>query len=541
MTMQETRPEATAPPSAADEHATSTTTVSQRLAPTGLAGLIMTGDHRRIGRLYVAFSLVFAVGLLVVGALLAFERVDDGSFDVLHADAVAQLYSIYFLGFVFCVVAPLLLGLATAVVPLQLGDRTIAFPRAAALAFWAWLVGTGIMLGAYIANGGPGGGNEIAVDLFLVAFGLIVVALLVGYLCLATTVLTLRAPGMTLDRVPLFAWSAVVSASVLLLSLPVLVGDLIYLYVDHRYGRQVFGGNVGITGYIGWAVMAPQLFAYVVPVLGFAADAFQTFARQRLQKPESVLVAVGLAGVLGFGAWVQPAIYSGAADSLIAKIVAIGAVLPPLLVLGAAALTMKAGQPTLGSPLLWAIAALLLYLGGAAAGALLPFPGLDLAGTVYATGEFNFLVLGALLAGIGGLVYWGPKLWGRRPADMLLRLLALVGLLAVALVAVPDVILGFMKQPADTVSDFGVDGPVEFLNALSGVGYVLLGLVVLAVILVCLQGFLRGADAGDDPWDGATLEWTTTSPPPLGNFAEPPIVTSAQPLVDIKLAARAAE
>ena len=177
------------------------------------------------------------------------------------------------------------------------------------------------------------------------AFGLIVVALLLGYLCLATTVLTLRAPGMTLDRVPLFAWSTLVSASMLLLSLPVLVGDLIYLYVDHRYGRQVFGGNVGITGYIGWSVMAPQLFAYVVPVLGFAADAFQTFARQRLQKPESVLVAVGLAGVLGFGAWVQPAIYSGAADSLIAKIVAIGAVLPPLLVLGAAALTMKVGQP----------------------------------------------------------------------------------------------------------------------------------------------------------------------------------------------------
>jgi len=397
------------------------------------------------------------------------------------------------------------------------------------------------MVGAYIANGGPGGGNAIAVDLFLASFGLVVVALVLGAICVATTVLTLRAPGMTLDRVPMFAWSMVVSAVVLIASLPVLVGELVYLYVDHRYGRAVFGGNFGIGGYIGWTVLAPQLFAFAVPVLGFAADAFQTFARQRLQKPESVLVAIGLAGVLGFGAWVQPALYANVRHSFLAGLVAIGAVLPPLLVLGAVALTMKLGRPQLGSPLLWAAGALLMYLAGAGVGVLLPFTGLNLQGTVYEVAQYNLLVLGAVLAGIGALAYWGPKLWGRKPADVPLRLLALLGLLAVVLVAAPDVILGFMKQPAGTVSNFDVDGPVGFLNALSGVGYVLLALVVLGVIALALKGFLTGDAAGDDPWDGATLEWTTTSPPPDGNFAEPPVVTSAEPLVDLKLAARAAE
>jgi heme/copper-type cytochrome/quinol oxidase subunit 1 len=539
MTMQDTRPEAPPTPSASDEHATAPPTGARRLSENGLAEWLTTGDHRRIGRLYVVLSLMFAVGLLAVGALLAFERVDDGSFDILHADAVAQLYSLYFLGTVFCVVAPLFLGLATAIVPLQLGARTIAFPRAAALAFWSWLVGTGVMVGAYIANGGPGGGKAIAVDLFLVSFGLVVVALVLGSVCVATTVLTLRAPGMTLDRVPLFAWSTVVSASILILSLPVLVGELIYLYVDHRYGRQAFGGNAGVVGYIGWAVVAPQLFAFAVPALGFAADALQTFARQRLQKPESVLVAIGLAGVLGFGAWVQPALYANVRHSFLAGAVAIGAVLPPLLVLGAAALTMKLGRPQLGSPLLWAVGALLMYLAGAAAGVLLPFSGLNLEGTVYEMAQFNLVVLAAVLAGIGGLAYWGPKLWGHKLADVPLRLLALGGLLAVALIATPDVILGFMKQPAGTVSDFGIDGPVQFLNALSGVGYVVLGLVVLGVLALALRGFLAGDPAADDPWDGATLEWTTTSPPPDGNFAAPPVVTSAQPLVDLKLAARA--
>jgi cytochrome c oxidase subunit I len=540
MTMQDTRPEAPPTPSASDEHAVAPTG-GRRVAQNGLAEWLTTGDHRRIGRLYVAVALAMAVAVLVIGALLAFERVDDGSFDILHADAVSQLYSLYFLGAVFCVVAPLFLGLATAIVPLQLGARTIAFPRAAALAFWSWLVGTGVMVGAYLANGGPGGGNPIAVDLFLVAFGLIAVALVLGSLCVATTVLTLRAPGMTLDRVPLFAWSMVVSASVLILSLPVLVGELVYLYVDHRYGRAAFGGNVGVGGYISWTVLAPQLFAFVVPVLGFAADALQTFARQRLQKADSVLVAVGLAGVLGFGAWVQPMLYANVRHSFLAGLVAVGAVLPPLLVLGAAGLTMKLGRPQLGSPLLWAVGALLMYLAGAAVGVLLPFSGLNLEGTVYEVAQFNLLVLGAVLAGIGGLVYWGPKLWGRKPADLPLRLLALLGLLAVAVIAAPDVILGFLKQPAATVANFDVDGPVAFLNGVSAVGYVLLGLVVLGVIAVALKGFLTGDAAADDVWDGATLEWTTTSPPPDGNFADPPVVTSAQPLVDIKLAARAAE
>jgi heme/copper-type cytochrome/quinol oxidase subunit 1 len=210
-------------------------------------------------------------------------------------------------------------------------------------------------------------------------------------------------------------------------------------------------------------------------------------------------------------------------------------------VLGAAGLTMKLGRPQLGSPLLWAVGALLMYLAGAAVGVLLPFSGLNLEGTVYEVAQFNLLVLGAVLAGIGGLVYWGPKLWGRKPADLPLRLLALLGLLAVAVIAAPDVILGFLKQPAATVANFDVDGPVAFLNGVSAVGYVLLGLVVLGVIAVALKGFLTGDAAADDVWDGATLEWTTTSPPPDGNFAEPPVVTSAQPLVDIKLAARAAE
>ena len=530
MTILETRPEAPASEPAA-------VPVAERAEPHPVVDWITTGDHKKIGRLYVAWALVFAVADLVIGALLAFERIDDNGTQILKGNAISQLYSFYGVTLVFCVVVPLLFGLAMAVVPLQVGARGIAFPRAAALSFWVWLAGSGVMVGSYLANGGPGGGRSVAVDLFLAAFVVVLAGLVLSAICLATTVMALRAPGMWLDRVPVFAWGVLVSASILILSLPVLVGDVIYLYVDHRYGRLIFGGNLGVSAYIGWALVAPQLFAYTVAAYGYVADAVGTFARARLQKPDSVLVAIGLAGALGFGAWFQPAFYPSVGHSFLAKVFAIGAVLPPLLVLGAVGLTLKAGRPALRSPLIFAVVALLFALGGAAIGVLLPFDGLNLQGTVFGFAQFNAVAYAGVLAGVGGLVYWGPKLWGRRISEPAMYGVATLGLLGVALIAIPDVILGFMKQPAGTVSDLGISGPVGFLNGLSGVGYVLMALAVLGVIAEALRGFARGPVAGDDPWQGQTLEWATTSPPPDANFAEPPVVTSAQPLLDRQEAA----
>jgi heme/copper-type cytochrome/quinol oxidase subunit 1 len=530
MTILETRPDA--PPSEP-----SVAPAEARAEPHPVVDWVTTGDHKKIGRLFVAWALLFAVADLVIGALLAFERVDDGGIQVVKADAVNQLYSYYGVTLTFCVVVPLLFGLATAIVPLQVGARSIAFPRAAALSFWTWLVASWVMVGSYLANGGPGGGRSVAVDLFLAAFVVVVAALVLNAICLATTIAALRAPGMTLYRVPFFSWGVLVSASILILSLPVLVGNTIYLYLDHRYGRLLFGGNLGITTYIGWALVAPQLFAYGVAAYGYIADAVSTFARDRLQKPDSVLIGIGLAGVLGFGAWFQPGFYPGVGHSFLAKVAAIGAVLPPLLVLGAIGLTLKPRRPAFGSPLVFAVAALLVALGGAAVGVLLPFGGLNLEGTVYGFAQFNLVSYGAVLAGLGGLVYWGPKLWGRRLSEPAMYGVALLGLLGVALIGIPDVILGFMKQPAATVSDFGIDGPVGFLNALSGVGYIVLALALLGVLAQARQGFSRGPVAGDDPWHGQTLEWATTSPPPDGNFVEPPVVTSGSPLLDVREAA----
>jgi heme/copper-type cytochrome/quinol oxidase subunit 1 len=531
MTMTETRPDAPAAPAPAV-----TGEPASGRAPTGLHDWLTTGDHTKIGRLYIVFSLLFLLGVLVVGALLGFERVDDTSNQIFPAHTIGQLYSIYGVGLVFCVVVPFLFGLATAIVPLQVGARAVAFPRAAALSFWAWLLGSGVMIASYAANGGPGGGRTNAVALFLVALIVVVAALLLDAVCVVTTVLTLRARGMWLDRVPFFAWSVMVAGVTLLLSLAVLVGELIYLSVDLRHGQQFLGGSQGITGWISWVFTEPQVYAFALPALGLAADVVLTFSRRRAPQPDALLVAIGLGGALGFGAWAQAQIFADVTNQAVFKVVVIAAVIPPLVVLGTSMLTLRTGRPRLGSPVLYAAGAVLVLLGAAVMGTLLPFRGLNLEGTVYAFGHMNGVLYAAVLAGLGGLAYWGPKLWGRRLPDGAASGLGLLALLGVALIAVPDIILGFLKQPAGTVSDFGIDGPVGLLNALSAVGYCLVAVVVLAAILLGRRAFTRGPAAGDDPWDGQTLEWATSSPPPPGNFAEPPIVESAAPLFDLKAA-----
>ena len=164
-------------------------------APSGLAGWVMTADHKRIGRMYISVSLVGVAAALVVGALLAVERVDSAGTQIVELDAVVQLLSLYRYGLVFVGVLPLLLGLAIAIVPLQVGAYRIAFGRAAALSFWGWLIGSGLMIAAYAANGGPGGGNSEAVDLYLLSLALVVVSLLLGAVCVVTTALTLRTAG----------------------------------------------------------------------------------------------------------------------------------------------------------------------------------------------------------------------------------------------------------------------------------------------------------------------------------------------------------
>jgi heme/copper-type cytochrome/quinol oxidase subunit 1 len=229
-------------------------------------------------------------------------------------------------------------------------------------------------------------------------------------------------------------------------------------------------------------------------------------------------------------------IYSGVLHTGFFKAWCIVAVLPPLAVLALTGLTMRTGRPRAGAPLLWGIVGLLMALATVVGGVLWPYDKLRLVGSVFEQGVLELATLAAVLVGLGAIVYWGPKLYGRRVPDGAASGLAVLGLLAVALLALPNIALGLWKQPAASVGPFDINGPKALLNLLSTAGCALLFVVIVAGVLLGLRAFSRGDLAGDDPWDGNTLEWATSSPPPDTNFPELAAVSSPEPLLDLKTA-----
>ena len=511
-------------------------------ALTGVVGWVTTADHKRVGRAFIVSSLMMGIAALVVGVLLGVERIDANN-TVLRADSIDQLFSLHRVGVSFLVVLPLLLGLSLAVAPLQVGSRSATFPRAAALGFWAWLSGSVMVVVAYVGNGGPGGGDAKMVDLFLMGLAMALIGVLATAGSLVVTVLTSRAPGMRLDRTPMVAWSALVGGVALVLTLPVLVGDLILLSVDHHYARVAFGGNKDILTWMGWALGTPATLVLVIPALGMVADILITASGRRHPMRGGLLFGIGVAATAALGAVMQkPNLlpWSGSSGSDRIKNLlpyAFFNLLPILgvvVTIGLGVLALKAGKPRFSAALVFGLLGGLSILAGVLASALTPILDLQLVGTTYEEGVFVMIAYGAVLAGLGGVAHWGPKLWGRKIADKQLAPLALLGALGVDLAAIPLMVAGFQGQPAMAAGGYDYKLSPQLLNVLGAIGEAAVLATVLFFGLLALRSFTKGEAAGDDPWDGQTLEWATSSPPPADNFADLAMVSSATPLLDLK-------
>ena len=507
-----------------------------------VADWVTSTDHKKIGRLFIGTSLLLLLGVAVIAVLLGVERI-DATDDMLDAGALPQLFSLYRVALTFGVVVPFGLGLSIAVVPLQLGARALAFPRLAAAGFWTWLFGTGLAIGAICANGGPGGGDEDMVQLFLVSLALAVVGLVAAAGTVAASVLTTRAPGMNMRRVPLFSWSALVYALGLVLALPVLVGVLALLYLDHNYGRTVFGGNKGIAEWLHVSMSQPATVLYAVPAFGLLLDAAATATRARLKLRGLALAGLGLlatalfAGVAQVDADLSRNLVDLTGSDAAAEIVPF-LLINGLPLLGGAVvflvlLAALVKKPRLQSPLLFGFFGAGMAFVGLAGNAVYHVGDAQVLGTVFEEGAWVYVSYGTVLALLGGLVYWGPKLWGRSIPDKQVLPLALLGVLATILAALPYYIAGFADQPADATL-FSYSGPQELWNTLAAVGHGLMALTVLAFVALAIRSFASGEHAGDDPWDGQTLEWATSSPAPADNFAEIHVIASAEPLLDLK-------
>jgi heme/copper-type cytochrome/quinol oxidase subunit 1 len=532
-------------------------------AAPSIVGILTTSDHKVIGRLFVGSSLL---GLLIVGALgalLGFERI-DGDGTVLPDDALAQLFAGYRVGLVEAALLPLLLGVCVVAVPLQLGARALAFPRVAAAGFWAWLGGIVLVIVALANNGGPSGGQADMVGLYLAGNALALIGLTAVAASIATSVLTTRAPGMRMKRVPLFSVGALVTSLGLVLVLPVAVGVHVYLYVDYQYTKDAFGGANGILDWTFYLLTGPVLPLFALPAVGFVAELIPVVLKKRLPMRFVAIAGLGLVGVAALAGVTQQDVINvpWRGDGLsfehirakIADVITFGVlVLLPLLgvlavlAIGAfAAKPAKRGtkmaKPNLIAPFALAFVGIPLILLGIAASALNSIDDLGLQGTVFEEGATVAVVYGAVTAGLAAVAYWIPKLTGRTLPTKAVAGLAPLALLAAALGSIPYLVAGFADQPG-SAAVYSNDGPGEFLNTLAAAGHALMFLLVLAFAGVVVPALLgvggasTGADAaGDNPWDAHTLEWGTPSPAPTDNYADTPTVMSSEPLLDLKAA-----
>ena len=488
--------------------------------------LLGTGDHKAIGVTYVVIALVFGVVGWIATALAGAHDVGDKGF--LTDDAANTLFTGGHIGLVLLVIIPLLLGLATYVVPLQVGANTVAFPRAASAALWAWLLSGGVFIVANAIDGGIGGGREKAADLGLLALLGLILAIIIATVTVMTTAVALRTPGLSLDRAPFFTWSTLVGGSIWLLTLPVLAANVILIYVDHRYGRPSdYGVSAGQWSQISWLIGQPQIYAFMIPGLGIISDIVATLAGVRQANRGLLYVGIGGFAILSVGAWAQPYFYPEVQDDAVYAGMALLIVLPVLLLLAAWATTLRSGKVSAKSPLALALASGVLLLLAVVAGALYVITPLQLRETVaYSTGQYALVIAAVITSAIAGLMYWAPKMTGRFAADGMGKLNVLVLFGGGLLAGLPLILLGFATK-FDGLAD-----AADALHVISVAGAALLALGVL-LGLVALVTTAHGPSVDADAWGtGQTLEWACPSPPPPGNFGELAVVRSPEPVLD---------
>ncbi len=527
----------------------------------GLYRLIASNDHKMVGRLWIGASLLFLLLLAVLGVVNDIERADQGAFSIFTgASSYFQGWTLFRTGMIFMVVVPMFIGLATAIVPLQVGSAAIAFPRLAAAAFWAWLFSSIAHAVSFAADGGFGfaaNSRSSSTLLSITTFGAMIIAVLAASVCIATTVVALRPTGMNLLRVPTFSWSMLVATSVWLFSLPVLIGNLIFSYVDLKFGETAveFGNADVMWSRLEWAFSAPQIFAYAIPVLGIFGDIVPVMSRHRQANRPVLLSLIGVFGLLSFGAWAQssfsrgshPSFQQSADDAQNGNFIyeeflyaafAFAIALPVLGAIGGVLDTIRRGTAPKPNPaLLGGVVGALLLLGAVIVGEIRVLPFLDALHTDHVllssiTAQLGLVIAASLAAALGGIVHWSPKLFGGYAGGApamggIMAFLAGGGILGVA-----NLLAALDGQPDIAVASTGSD-LVDTMNVLSIAGSALLILGGVSILGAIIPAAVSKEVLPDDPWEGHTLEWATPSPPPVGNFVEPlEPVLSSEPLLD---------
>jgi cytochrome c oxidase subunit 1 len=525
----------------------------------GLTGWLTTTDHKRIGILYI--SSAFA--MFLIGGLLAMEMRTElaaPGLQLVSEEGFDQLFTMHGTIMLLLFGTPMAIGLANAIVPLQIGAAEMAFPRLNALSFWLFLFGALIVLSGFLTAGGPAAAGwtgyvplsgatyepTIGLDLWIVGLALVGVSSIIGSINFIVTIYNRRAPGMLMFRMPIFTWNILVTSLLILFAFPPLTGALAMLFIDRHFGGAFFdpshGGSAILWQHLFWFFGHPEVYILILPFFGVITEIVSTFSRKPVFGYVSFVFATMAIASLSMAVWAHHMFTTGAVSLPFFSIASFAIAVPTGIKFFNWIATMWRGHLTFETPMLWAIGFLYLFLLGGITGIIVASPALDfhLQDTYFVVAHFhNTLIGGSVFAIFAATYYWFPKLTGRRLSERLGRIQFVLWLVGFTLTFLPQYQLGLDGMPR-RIADYAAATGWSDLNLLSTIGSAIMGIGVVPFLLAVAGALRRPPDQPANPWGGSTLEWWTDSPPPPGNFRDLPPIRSPRPVFDARMAAAGA-
>jgi cytochrome c oxidase subunit 1 len=521
--------------------------------PPGIIGWLATVDHKEIGRRYI----LTAIGFFVLAGILALVmRVQLGSPDntMIGAERYNQLFSMHGSTMMFLFAVPVMEGVAVYIIPLMLGTRSTAFPRLNAFSYYMYLFG-GLMLWiAFVLNmapdvgwfeytplSGPQYSPGKHTDIWAQMVTYTEVAALAAAVVLVCTILKARAPGMTLARMPLFAWAMLVEGVMIIFAMPaVALVTTVLLIPDRLVGTQFFnaaeGGDALLFQHMFWFFGHPEVYIIFLPATGFVSVIVETFCRRPVFAHSVVVLALISTGILSFGLWVHHMFATGLPRVGYSFFTAasMSVSIPTGLQIFCWLATMWDGRPRFPVPMLYVVGFIVTFVIGGLTGVILAAVPLDLQlhDTYFVVAHFHYVLIGGSVFPLLGIfTYWYPKITGRMMDETLGKIgfwLVFIGFHTTFLPMHWSGMLGMPRRVYTYPAGLGLELP----NLISTVGAFVLGFGAVLFVVNGLISLYRGAIAGPNPWGAASLEWATSSPPPVYNFEHIPVVESETPLWD---------
>ena len=522
---------------------------------------VATVDHKRLGLMYIVTALLFLVIAGLMASVMRLQLAFPNN-HVVGPETFNRLFTMHGTTMVFLVGMPFVAGLSNYLVPLMIGARDMAFPRLNAFGYWIFLFGGLLLYFSYIGGGGLSGhGSAPDVGWFAYApltskafsrgastdfwiLGILVAGIgsVASALNVIVTTICMRCPGMTLTRMPMFVWVMLIDSWLIIIALPPLTAAQVMLLIDRFLGGNFFntqaGGSAVLWQHFFWIFGHPEVYILIFPAFAILSEVIPIFSRKPLFGRAAMVGAVVAIGFISLGVWAHHMFAVGmtswsntffAASSMLVGI-------PTGIKIFNWTATMYGGKLRLDTPMLFCCAFLLQFLVAGLTGIMLAVSPFDwqLHDSYFVVGHFHFTLIGGLVFGLfAGMYYWFPKATGKLLCEKLGRWHFWLFVIGFETTFIPMHFLGILGMPR-RIYTYAPDRGWDFWNLVSSLGVIAQAAAIALFIWNVVDSIRSGEKAGDDPWDGWTLEWATFSPPPEYNFEKLPVVRSSRPLWDLK-------